>query len=608
MCGISGYVGNKNASEVVLGALEKLSYRGYDSAGISVLTDGIPKIATEKCKGRISALRQRVSENPLPPSSAAIGHTRWATHGAVTDANSHPHGTDKVTLVHNGIIENHRLIKERLTALGYTFKSETDTECAALLADYFYSKLGEPLSALRETASGLQGSFALAVMFADVPNTVFAMRKESPLLIGLGDGETFIASDIPAFLSCTKKYFRLADYEIAKIDLSGVRVYNKRLEEVSRSAETASFDEAAAEKGGFEHFMRKEISEEVAIVTRLYSIFTDGNGLPQIPKLDTERIKNSRRITVVGCGTAYHAGLYLRFLLRKLARTDADCEIASEFRYSGPLLDKSDTVIFISQSGETADTLSCLRMAKAAGAYTVGIVNAVGSSLASEADTAIYTYAGMEIAVASTKAYTAQCTVAVALAVHIARILGKISDEKAKGYALDIKKLPELIGSSIGQEDIIKDAAREISDAEHIFFIGRQADYIAALEGSLKLKEISYIHSECYPAGELKHGTISLITESTPVIALISDRKMKKKTLSNLKEVAARGAKTVAVSPLDEDVAAVADVIISIPYSESIVTPIAIGSTLQLLAYHAAKKRGSDIDQPRNLAKSVTVE
>lgn len=606
MCGISGYVGHKNASEVVTEALERLSYRGYDSAGICISEDsGLRAI---KAAGKIEVLKNLLKKQPLPFTKCAIGHTRWATHGAVNDRNSHPHGTKSVMLVHNGIIENYLLIKEKLTAFGYTFKSETDTECAALLLDYNYSKLRDPISALRKTADKLQGSFAFAVMFADIKDTVFALRRESPLLIGIDGCETHIASDIPAFLPFTKKYFRLEDGEIAKITPLGVKVYGKSGDEIVKTTESASFDEASTQKNGFKHYMRKEIDEECDIVTRLIDIYTSKNGAVNFPELDENKLKGVKKITVVGCGTAYHAGLYLKFVLELVGGIEVDCEIASELRYSKKKIGKDDLLIFISQSGETADTLSCLRMAKNVGAYTVGIVNVKGSAIASEADAVIYTHAGVEIAVASTKAYTAQCTVCALFSVYVSQISGGVSENDAKKHIDEIKKLPTLINTAIKSEELIYEAAKEIKNASNLFFIGRQSDYIAALEGSLKLKEISYIHSECYPAGELKHGTISLITEGTPVIVLMCEKRMRAKTLSNLKEVSARGAKTIVVCPLDTDVASVADVVIGVPDTESLVAPIALGTTLQLLSYHTATLRGTDVDQPRNLAKSVTVE
>ena len=604
MCGIAGYIGTKNAAEVITSSLKKLSYRGYDSAGISVYSSGIK---TVKCAGKIDVLEKRLKDNPLPAARVGIGHTRWATHGAVTDKNSHPHEGDTVAIVHNGIIENYLLLKQKLISFGYEFKSETDTEVGALLIDYFYKKTNDPVCALREAVGKIHGSYAIAAIFKDVPDKIFAVRRESPLLIGVGKDETFIASDIPAFLSETKRYFRLGEGEIAVVSTEGFRVFDRRGDEVKKNLQTAPFDAESAEKGGFDHFMRKEIAEESAIVGRLISMYSDCHGLPYF-EINPDIVKNTSHITVIGCGTAYHAGLYLKYLFERIARIRTDCHIASEFRYTEPIFDKGELVIVISQSGETADTLTCLRSVKEHGVRTLGIVNVVGSSIACEADTVIYTHAGVEIAVASTKAYTAQCTVAVLLAANFAAVQGKISRDELRDFALEIKKLPDVISHATREEAAIIEVAEEIKDAENLFFIGRRADYIAAIEGSLKLKEISYIHSESYPAGELKHGTISLITEKTPVIALFGDREMIPKTLSNLKEVASRGAKTIAISAPDKDIAEVSDIMLDMPRSGELLFPIAMASMLQLLAYHTARARGCDVDQPRNLAKSVTVE
>lgn len=605
MCGIAGYVGKRDAVGTVTEALKRLSYRGYDSAGVAtVLPDGIK---TVKCAGRIENLEARLKEAPIEGTHSAIGHTRWATHGGVTDANSHPHGSSAVSVVHNGIIENYLLLKQKLISFGYEFSSETDSEVGALLIDYFYKKTGDPMTALREAASKFHGSYAIAAMFCDYPDEVFAIRRESPILIGVGDDEVFIASDIPAFLPYTKRYFRLGEGEIAKISADGATVYDRRGEQIKKNLQHAPFDAESAEKGGFDHFMRKEISEECGIVSRLISMHTDFYGLP-IFDLDDDIVKNTSHITVIGCGTAYHAGLYLKYLFEELAGIRTDCQIASEFRYTKPIFDKDELVIVISQSGETADTLSCLRAVKALGVRTLGIVNVVGSSVASEAEWVIYTHAGVEIAVASTKAYTAQCTVALLLAAYFAHKRESIDKDRMRELSLEIKKLPDAISHATKAEDMIIEAAKEIKDSENLFFIGRRADYIAAIEGSLKLKEISYIHSESYPAGELKHGTISLITEKTPVIALFGDREMIPKTLSNLKEAASRGALAIAISAPNGEIAEVADLMIDMPRVGELLFPIAMASMLQLLAYHTALGRGCDVDQPRNLAKSVTVE
>ncbi len=603
MCGIMGYAGARCAADTVLEGLERLAYRGYDSAGIATNSDGVD---VRKKAGKIDALRELMSVKPLPLANCAIGHTRWATHGGVTDANSHPHGTSDVLIVHNGIIENYLILKQKLSALGYSFNSETDSEAAALLLDHFYKETGDAIAAIRKTVADIRGSFAILAVFRDIPNEIYCIRHESPLLIGIGENETFISSDIPAFLPYTRKYFRLTEGDIARVTLGGVEVYDKNGKKISVTVETATFSTEAAIKGGYEHFMRKEIAEEPEIINKLISIYTS-NGLPDV-KLPCEILRNISHITIVGCGTAYHAGLYGKTLLEQLARIRTDCCIASEFKYSDPILDENELVIFISQSGETADTLSSLRAVKARGARTLGIVNTVGSSIASESENTLYIHAGVEIAVASTKAYTAQCALLAIVALAIASARGTISEETTRKLIEKLEKLPAVIERCIELEASIKDAAKEICKAENLFYIGRRRDYAAAIEASLKLKEISYIHSEAYAAGELKHGTISLISEGTPVIAIFGDGDMMDKTLSGLKEVAARGAMTISIAPPNKHIAEVSDLVINLPEVEPEYAPLAVATVTQLLAYHTAALRGCDIDQPRNLAKSVTVE
>ena len=604
MCGIIGYIGKRDASDIAIGALERLSYRGYDSAGIAVFSSGLH---TRKCKGKIDALKDLIKENPLPSSQTVIGHTRWATHGSVTDANSHPHGNSNVLIVHNGIIENYLLLKSKLSALGYTFTSETDSEAAALLIDYEYKKTKNKYEAIRAATESLRGSYAILVMFSDAEDEIWCIRHESPLLVGIGEGETFISSDIPAFLSYTNKYFRLAEGEIAKVSRGGVEVFLENGEKTEKSIEIANFDAEDAKKGGFSHFMRKEISDEADIISKLCSIYSTEDGLPSINfgNVDLRKISH---ITIVGCGTAYHAGIFGKTVIEDITRIRCDSVIASEFRYSNPIIDENELVIFISQSGETADTLSSLRMAKELGAHTLGIVNTVGSSIATEADFTLYIHAGVEIAVASTKAYTAQCVVLAILTLAMAKELEFMSADDVKDNFLKIRELSKTVEACIALEKNIELIAEELYKAENLFFIGRRYDYVSAIEASLKLKEISYIHSEAYPAGELKHGTISLITDKTPVIALFGDTDMSQKTISNLKEVSARGAKTVAIAPPTEKIADIADIIFDFPKVSNVLSPIPMATVLQLLAFHIARLRGCDIDQPRNLAKSVTVE
>ena len=603
MCGIAGYAGKKCGVGIVVDSLKKLSYRGYDSAGISAFMDG--DIKTKKCAGRIENLEELLSRGARLTANACIGHTRWATHGCVSDQNSHPHGSDLVSIVHNGIIENYQALKEALLSEGYTFKSETDTEVGALLLDKIYRRLGDPKAALAEVSSMLHGSFAIAAMFRDVPDKIFAVRKESPLMVGVSDEGTFIASDIPAFLQHTRKYFRLGEGEIVEATPNGYKAYDKDGNEVKKELQTAPFDIESAKKEGFDHFMRKEISDEPGIVSRLISIYTDESGMPKFDISD-DIVKNTSHITIVGCGTAYHAGLYFKYILEKISNVRADVHIASEFRYSLPRFSEGELVIFISQSGETADTISSLKAVKAKGIKTLGIVNVVGSTIATLTDEVVYTYAGLEISVASTKAYTAQCTVSALLALNFA----KRDEENASDVCEiceEIKNLPTVIESIIENEDKIVYVSDAIHTAENLFFIGRRADYIAALEGSLKLKEISYIHSECYPAGELKHGTISLVTDKTPVVSLFGDTELIPKMVSNLKEVSSRGAITVGIAANESGIVG-CDYLIELPKIKTALFPITCATALQLFAYHVARARGCDIDMPRNLAKSVTVE
>ena len=603
MCGIAGYAGKDNGVRIVVDSLKKLSYRGYDSAGISVFMNG--DIKTKKCAGRIENLEELLAKGEELYGNACIGHTRWATHGCVSDQNSHPHGSETVSIVHNGIIENYATIKEELLSEGYTFKSETDTEVGALLLDKIYKELGDPKAALFAVSRMLHGSFAIAATFRDVPNKIFAVRKESPLMVGVSENGVFIASDIPAFLQHTRKYFRLGEGEMVVASPEGYTAYDKDGNETEVELKTAPFDIESAKKEGYDHFMRKEISDEPGIVSRLISIYTDENGMPKFD-INDDIVKNTSHITIVGCGTAYHAGLYFKYILEKISNVRADVYIASEFRYSLPRFSEGELVVVISQSGETADTISSLKAVKEKGIKTLGIVNVVGSTIATLTDEVVYTYAGLEISVASTKAYTAQCTVAALLALNFAK-----RDEEnmpvVNALCEEVKKLPDVIGQIIESEANINHVANEIHTAENLFFIGRRADYIAALEGSLKLKEISYIHSECYPAGELKHGTISLVTDKTPVVSLFGDTELIPKMVSNLKEVSSRGAITVGIAARESGISG-CDYLIELPAIDTALFPITCASALQLFAYHVARARGCDIDMPRNLAKSVTVE
>ena len=605
MCGIVGYVGKRNAQNVLLDGLEKLEYRGYDSAGVALALEG--GIRVVKSKGRLAELRKKLELQALAESRCGIGHTRWATHGEPSDVNSHPHSTPRVSIVHNGIIENYGILKERLMAKGYTFESETDTEVLVKLIDNCYE--GEPLKALHEALGMVRGSYALAVLFKDFPDTVFAVKRESPLIVGWGEGENFVASDIPALLKYTRKYSVLEEGDLAVVTAGSIQFYNEFAEPVEREVLTADWDMEAAEKGGYPHFMLKEINEQPAAITATVSPRVE-NGLPdlRIPELSDEVLRGIGTIHLVACGTAMHAGMVGKAAIEALARVPAEVDIASEFRYRNPILRPNDLVIIISQSGETSDTLAALKLAKSRGVPVLAIVNVVGSSIARAADHVLYTYAGPEIAVASTKAYSVQVAMMYLLGFRIAADQGAPADWCRR-------QLPELLNAIsylprvLAMEPDFFRYAEELKNAEHLFYLGRGLDYSLAMEGSLKLKEISYIHCEAYAAGELKHGTISLITEGTPVIALATQRKTLGKMISNVKEVKARGAHVLLITleglEIDPDCC---DEMIRLPAVEDEYVPLLLVVTLQLIALGAANARGCDVDKPRNLAKSVTVE
>ncbi len=611
MCGIIGYTGKRDAREVVIAALYSLEYRGYDSAGMTAF-NAEDRLLTLKSVGKIKALEEKLRTDAAFSGGemhTAIGHTRWATHGAPTDYNSHPHGTDRVMLVHNGIIENYAEIKSELLKKGYTFRSETDTEVAAVLLDSLYT--GDPLGAIRALTERLRGSFAFGVLFADRPGELYATRSGSPLIIGIGENENFIASDITAILRYTKQYVSLDEGMIALVKKDDVEVFNRKANKIEHHVDTAHWDVHAAERGGYPHFMKKEIFEEPDAVRKTLSPRIL-NGMPDFSDegLDTERIAKAEKITLVACGTAMHAAFLAKLFFEKYARIPTAVEIASEFRYAGPIIGEKDIIIAVSQSGETADTLAALRLAKSKGAYALGIVNAVGSTIAREVDTVLYTWAGPEIAVASTKAYTVQGSLFYLLSLALARVRGAMTDEQIKHYTDAVyRSLPDAIASILKREDEIRKEAETLKETGDLFFIGRCADYYGALEASLKLKEISYIHSEAYAAGELKHGTISLVEEGTPVVALSTVKALEEKMCSNIKEVKARGAKVLSFVSHDAEIFhAVSDGIFRLPPIEEDIAVLALATALQLYAYHAAVCRGCSVDQPRNLAKSVTVE
>ena len=606
MCGIVGYVGKRSAQDVLLDGLEKLEYRGYDSAGVALAQEG--GIRVVKSKGRLDALRQKLAVQALAESSCGIGHTRWATHGEPSDVNSHPHSTPRVSIVHNGIIENYGALKERLAARGYTFESETDTEVLVKLIDSCYH--GEPLQALHEALGMVRGSYALAVLFKDFPDTIFAVKKESPLIVGWGEGENFVASDIPALLKYTRDYSVLEEGNLAVVTAQGIRFYNAFGEPVERQRLTADWDQEAAEKGGYPHFMLKEINEQPAAITATVSPRVE-DGMPdlRIPELTDERLRSIGTVHLVACGTAMHAGMVGKVAIETLARVPAEVDIASEFRYRDPILNKDDLVIIISQSGETSDTLAALKLAKSRGVPVLAIVNVVGSSIARAADYILYTYAGPEIAVASTKAYVVQMCVLYLFALRLAYARGKLEEAETKRLTAELLRAGEVIKPRLDDCEQIKYLASRFVNTQSCFFIGRGFDYALSLEGSLKLKEISYVHSDAYAAGELKHGTISLITDGVPVIALATQKQVYEKTISNAKETKSRGARVILFTTKDAVVPeGVADYIVRLDEYEDLLMPLQLIVPLQLFAYYMAVLRGCDVDKPRNLAKSVTVE
>ena len=606
MCGIVGYVGKRNAQDVLLDGLEKLEYRGYDSAGVALALEG--GIRVVKSKGRLAELRKRLAVEALARSGCGIGHTRWATHGEPSDVNSHPHSTPRVSIVHNGIIENYGVLKERLMAKGYTFESETDTEVLVKLIDSCYE--GEPLKALRAALAMVRGSYALAVLFRDFPDTLFAVKRESPLIVGWGEEENFIASDIPALLKYTRRYSVLEEGDMAVVNPDGIRFYNEFAEPVEREVLTANWDQEAAEKGGYPHFMLKEINEQPAAITATVSPRVE-NGLPdlRVPELTDERLRRIGTVHLVGCGTAMHAGMVGKAAIEALARVPAQVEIASEFRYRNPILRPEDLVIIISQSGETSDTLAALKLAKSRGVPVLAIVNVVGSSIARAADYVMYTYAGPEIAVASTKAYMVQMCVLYLFALRLAYARGMQTDAEIRRLTAELLRAGEVIKPRLADCEQIKYLASRFVNTQSCFFIGRGFDYSLSLEGSLKLKEISYVHSDAYAAGELKHGTISLVTDGVPVIALATQKQVYEKTISNAKETKSRGAKVLLFTTQDAVVPdGVADYVVRLDDYDDLLMPLQLIVPLQLFAYYMAVLRGCDVDKPRNLAKSVTVE
>lgn len=606
MCGIVGYIGKRNCTDVLLDTLSKLEYRGYDSAGIAVFEDG--KIKVEKCQGKLKNLIDKMSVDGRPEGNCGIGHTRWATHGEPSDINSHPHGNKRVSIVHNGIIENYAKIKKFLIEQGYNFVSETDTETVAKLLDYYYN--GDPVETIIKVISEIEGSYALGIVFRDFPDRIFAVRKDSPLIIGVGKGENFIASDMSALLTYTRDYYLLEENEIAVIKNDKVDICDIHQEPVKKELQTADWDTDAAQKGGYEHFMLKEIHEQpTSMKTTITPRISDG--MPDFSEcgLTDEILAGYKSIFIVACGTAMHAGMVGKYVIEKVARVPVTVDMASEFRYRDPIVGVGDLVILISQSGETADTKEALNIAKKRGAATLAFVNVKGSSIAREADMVMYTHAGPEISVASTKAFTVQISMMYLLAFKLAYARKVITKEQCSDYVQKLVNMPDVIEKCLENKDDAQYAASKIMNADSLLYIGRGLDYALGMEGSLKLKEISYIHSEAYAAGELKHGPIALISEGTPVIAVATQTDLFEKTVSNIKEVKTRGAKVVLVCAEDAAVGQdVADYIVRIPRTDVLFMPIVAAVPLQLIAYYTAVLKGNDVDQPRNLAKSVTVE
>lgn len=608
MCGIVGYIGHEQAAPILLKGLENLEYRGYDSAGVCVF-DG-DRLNVVKSKGKLKVLSEITDGGKNIKGSVGIGHTRWATHGEPSDVNSHPHLSDsgKFAVVHNGIIENYASLKEHLMRRGVTFHSQTDTEVIAQMIEYYYK--GDIIDTVIKVISKVKGSYALGIISQENPNEIIAVRKESPLIIGLGEGENYIASDIPAILAKTRNIYRLENDEIAILTKDSVTVMNTDKEIVEKEVQHINWDVSAAEKGGYEHFMFKEIMEQPkAFRDTINPRIKDARVVLDEIKLSKEQLLNFKKIFIIACGSAYYVGNVAKYVLEKTLRIPVEVDVASEFRYREPIVDESTLVIVISQSGETADTLAALREAKSLGAYILSIVNVVGSSIANESNDVIYTWAGPEIAVATTKAYSTQLAVIYLLALFFGDILGTLSAEEYNEYLEQLQTIPEKIEIILKNKEDIQYFASQQFDNKDIFFIGRNIDYALSLEGSLKLKEISYIHSEAYAAGELKHGTISLIEEGTLVVALATQSKLVEKMVSNIEEVRARGAVVMGLTCEGNDsVKKATDFTIFVPKICDLMLPSLAVIPLQLFAYYVASLKGCDIDKPRNLAKSVTVE
>lgn len=612
MCGIVGFTGTHQAAPILLDGLSKLEYRGYDSAGIAV-RDGASETEVIKAKGRLKVLAEKTNEGESVPGTCGIGHTRWATHGEPSENNAHPHMSDdgNVVAVHNGIIENYQELKDKLLRKGYAFYSETDTEVAVKLVDYYYKKYeGTPVDAINHAMVRIRGSYALAIMFKDYPEEIYVARKDSPMILGVSEGESFIASDVPAILKYTRNVYYIGNLEMARVRKGEITFYNLDGEEIQKQMKTIEWDAEAAEKAGFEHFMMKEIHEQPkAVQDTLNSVVKDGQiDLSEIGLTDDD-IQDIDQIYIIACGSAYHVGMAAQYVFEDIVRVPVRVELASEFRYRNPILNPKALAIIISQSGETADSLAALRLCKDNNIRTLGIVNVVGSSIAREADNVFYTLAGPEISVATTKAYSTQLIAAYTLAIQFAKVKGTVSEEQYASYIKELNKLPEKIQRIIDDKERIQWFASKQANAKDVFFIGRGIDYAICMEGSLKMKEISYIHSEAYAAGELKHGTISLIEDGTLVIGVLTQPSLYEKTVSNMVECRSRGAYLMGLTTFGNyNIEDTADFTVYIPKTDPhFATSLAV-IPLQLLGYYVSVAKGLDVDKPRNLAKSVTVE
>jgi len=609
MCGIVGYVGSQQAAPILLDGLSKLEYRGYDSAGLAV-RNGTEETEVIKAKGRLKVLAEKTNNGTAVPGTCGIGHTRWATHGEPSENNAHPHMSDdgNVVAVHNGIIENYQELKNKLLRKGYTFYSETDTEVAVKLIDYYYKKYeGTPVDAINHSLVRIRGSYALAVMFKDYPEEIYVARKDSPMILGVGDGESFIASDVPAILKYTRNVYYIGNLEMAKISKDEIIFYNLDGEEIQKEMKTIEWDAEAAEKAGYEHFMMKEIHEQPrAVKDTLNSVLKDGKFDLTDIGLAEEDIRRTSQIYIVACGSAYHVGMVAQYVIEDLVKIPVRVELASEFRYRKPILDPNGLVIIISQSGETADSLAALRETKAQGIRTLGIVNVVGSSIAREADKVFYTLAGPEISVATTKAYSTQLMASYILAIEFAKVKNTITEEQYENYIAELQAIPEKIEKIIEDKERIQWFAAKQANA---FFVGRGIDYAICMEGSLKMKEISYVHSEAYAAGELKHGTISLIEDGTLVIGVLTQPELYEKTISNMVECKSRGAYLMGLTTYGNySIEDTADFVVYIPKTDEHFEASLAVIPLQLMGYYVSVAKGLDVDKPRNLAKSVTVE